>query len=393
MRILHTSDWHVGKAIRGRSRLEEHRQVLDEVVAVARDASADLVLVTGDLFESAAPSPDAQALVWEKLLDLHRTGARVIALAGNHDSAAAFEALRPVMAAAGIVLAGELRAADDGGVVEVETRGGERARVAMLPFLSPRLVVRAADLMAHDAARNAGTYGERMRLLVAALTSGFGGTGSVDLVACHGTIAGGRMGGGERQAQSIFDYYLDASIFPATLHYVAMGHLHAPQKMPGGPPIHYAGSPLPVDFGEEDEGKQVLLVEAEAGKPARVRGVPLTGGRRLRTVRGTVGELRALAGKVGDAWLRVYVREPHRAGLFQEVTELLPDAVQVEIDEAYRAADDAGRRPTSRAGQSPQELFAAFLADRAIDDPRLTETFGRLLQQELDESAAMEREA
>ena len=75
MRILHTSDWHVGKLLRGHSRLDEHRAVLDEIVTVARDEAVDLVLVTGDLFDSAAPPPDAQRVVWDALLGLRATGA------------------------------------------------------------------------------------------------------------------------------------------------------------------------------------------------------------------------------------------------------------------------------------------------------------------------------
>ena len=78
MRILHTSDWHVGKTLRGESRLDEHRVVLAEIVDIARTEQADIALVTGDLFESAAPPPEAKALVFETLLALHATGAKVI---------------------------------------------------------------------------------------------------------------------------------------------------------------------------------------------------------------------------------------------------------------------------------------------------------------------------
>ncbi len=110
MKILHTSDWHVGKLLRGMSRLDEHRAVLGEIVEIARAERVDVVLVSGDLFESAAPSPDAQRVVWEALLALRATGAEVIAIGGNHDNQFAFDAWAPVFRAAGITVLGHATA-------------------------------------------------------------------------------------------------------------------------------------------------------------------------------------------------------------------------------------------------------------------------------------------
>ena len=95
MRILHTSDWHVGKSLRGASRLDEHREVLAEITGIARDEQVDLVLVTGDLFETAAPTPEAQRIVWDALLALRATGARVAVIGGNHDNQHALDAVAP----------------------------------------------------------------------------------------------------------------------------------------------------------------------------------------------------------------------------------------------------------------------------------------------------------
>ena len=103
MRILHTSDWHVGKTIRGESRIEEHRAVLAEIGEVARAEGAELILVAGDLYETAAPGPESVALVNQTLLDL-RAIAPLVVIAGNHDNAAAFEALRPWADGLGIVM-------------------------------------------------------------------------------------------------------------------------------------------------------------------------------------------------------------------------------------------------------------------------------------------------
>src|SRR5215211_3765777 len=104
MKLLHTADWHLGKVLKGLARIDEQAAVLAELVAVAEREAVDLVIVAGDLFEAAAPSPEAQRLAWSTLLALRATHAEVVVIAGNHDSPAAFEAVRPVFAAAGITV-------------------------------------------------------------------------------------------------------------------------------------------------------------------------------------------------------------------------------------------------------------------------------------------------
>ncbi len=127
-------------------------------------------------------------------------------------------------------------------------------------------------------------------------------------------------------------------------------------------PVHYSGSPLAVDFGEQENTSVVCLVEAAPGVPATVTDIPLTAGRRLRTVKGSVAELSDLAATVGDDFLRVYVREPRRAGLREEVLALLPHALEVRIDPEF-AEPVAVSRPTSGGVErSPSELFAEYLA-------------------------------
>jgi exonuclease SbcD len=383
MRILHTSDWHVGKTIRGLSRLDEHRRVLDEVVAVARDRAVDLVLVAGDLYESAAPSAEAEQAVLGALLGLHATGAKVVVIAGNHDNPGRFEAIRPVMAELGITVLGHVARPEAGGVLEHTTTGGERAHLALLPFCSQRYAIRAAELMGQDAFENIGLYAERLRAIIGALTADFGGD-AVNLVVAHGMVRGGKVGGGERDAQtSLEDYWIDASAFPPTAGYVALGHLHLAQQLPGGPPIWYSGSPIQVDFGEAGAGKHVLVIDAAPGKPAKVESVALTAGEQLRTLTGTFAELEAIAAKedLSDTWLRVRVTEPGRAGLNDDVRALLGERV---VEVRTQAGEDAERKPgTPRSGRSPQELFAAYLDEQDIADDRLVALFAELLDAEL----------
>lgn len=386
MRILHTSDWHVGRTVRGRSRADEHRAVLTEIAGIAHDRDVDLIVVAGDQFDTAAPSAEAERIVYRALLDLADTGAHVLVLAGNHDNPRRWSAIQPLLELGNVHLSTTVAAPDAGGVLDLPTRGGEVARVACVPFLSQRSVVSAEQLMHRDAAQHAGTYAERAARIIAALTADFG-PDTVNLVVGHLTVAGSggpSLGGGERQAHTIFDYVVPPQAFPPEAHYVALGHLHLPHRVPGPAPIWYAGSPLHLDFGEADRGaKAVLLVDVTPSTPAQVEQVPLRSGRRLRTLRGTLEQVVAAAADLDGDLLRVVLDEPSRAGLADEVREQLPDAVDV----AVAPRDDSERRvpqlDVATLRSSPTALFEEYLVDVGVEDDRVRQLYGELLE-ELD---------
>ena len=374
--MLHTSDWHVGKVLRGQPRADEHVKVLAEVVEIARAERPDLVIVAGDLYDSAAPSPESTRIVTRALSALRRHAGAVVAIAGNHDNGAALDALRPWATAADITVRGVLTSADDL-LVTGRTEGGERWRVAALPWVSQRHAITAAEMFDLTAAEATGSYAGKIGDLVGALASGFDAA-AVNIVTAHLTVLGGLAGGGEREAHTIQSYAVPATVFPTSTHYVALGHLHRRQHLPGPCPVHYCGSPLAIDFGEEDNAPGVLIVEVTADTPARVREVPITDATPLLTVRGTLDELASFAeADAGEGWLRVYVREAPRAGLREQVQELLPRALQVSIDPDMMPAAGSTARP-AREGRSPRELFGAYLAEAGHDDPAVATLFDEL---------------
>ncbi|WP_100445922.1 metallophosphoesterase family protein [Glycomyces xiaoerkulensis] len=376
MRILHTSDWHVGVALKGRSRLDEQRAVFGEIVGIARDEQPDLVIVAGDLYDTASPSSAAQKLLYTTLSALRATGAEVVAVAGNHDNGPGLEALREWAAAAGIHLRGRIGKAPDH-LVSGETADGERWKLAALPFVSQRYAVRAAELFELGAADTESAYADHLRRMVAALSQNFTAD-AVNLFCGHLTVVGGKVGGGEREVHTVADYAVPAAIFPASTSYAALGHLHRAQKIEGPCPIRYSGGPLAVDFGEEDHTPSVTMVEVTADTPARDRRVPLAEAVPLRTVRGTLAELRQA--EVDErAWLRVFVTEPARAGLRGEVAELFPNAVQIHIDPGRGPDDPRPRR--RRTGRSAGELFDAYLAEIGYEDRDVAGLFAELYEQ------------
>jgi exonuclease SbcD len=376
MKIVHTSDWHVGKLLRGRSRIEEHRAVLEEIAGIASRERADLVLVVGDLFETAAPPPEATAVVWDALLALRESGAHVVVVGGNHDQQSQLESVAPVFARLGVTVLG-LPAGPDRAVVDVAG-----ARLVLLPWVSQRWAVKSEQLMGATAAATVQFYAARVARLLAWLCDGFV-TDTVNLVAAHCMVQGGTIGGGERDAQLIDEYAVPAAAFPPSANYVALGHLHRAQEIPGAAPLWYSGSPIQVDFGEERDTKQVLVVEIPDRGGAKVTPVPLTQGAVLRTVRGTLAELEAIAADMGDAFLRVFVREAARAGLADDVRALLPNAVDVRVsaDAVPEGTRDLRSRPVH--GSAPRELFTSYLDSvRHAEDDRLIGLFNELLDME-----------
>lgn len=383
MKILHTSDWHVGKVLKGQSRLDEHIAVLREVVDIAEEHRPDLVIVAGDLYETAAPAAEAKKVVVRALSALRRHADAVVVIAGNHDHGAEIDALRPWAEDAGITLRGAVGKPEDHLLTGV-TAGGEPWRLAALPFVSHRWAVRASEMFELSAAEASATYADLVARLYASLTAPFqDGTETVNLAAAHLTVVGGKLGGGERDVHTIETYAVPSTVFPPATHYVALGHLHRRQRVLGPCPVHYCGSPLAVDFGEQDNVPSVSLVEVSASVPAKEQPVPIRAAVPLRTVRGSYAELaEAAVGVDPRAWLRVYVRERPRAGLAEDVRALLPRALEVRIDplalpDAVAGAQPAGS-PAGRVGRSPYELFDEYLAAKGIADDAVGQLFRQL---------------
>lgn len=373
MKILHTSDWHVGRSIRGLSRADEHRAVLAEIAETAQQQAVDAVLIAGDVFDTGAPTPESEEIVFRALLDLAEV-APVIAVAGNHDNPRRFEALTPLLRLGRITIGAQVRSPNDGGLVELPEIG---CRVAMMPWTSQRGIVRADDLMRLDSDDHGLQYSERIKRVIEALTQTMTAD-SVNIVLTHMMVHGAVEVGSERQAH-IFGYAVPPSAFPSTLSYVALGHLHRQQKIPHAAPAWYAGSPMQLDFGEVEDRKGVLVVDAEPGLPAKVVEIPLRAGRRLGVVRGTFAQIEAALAEATADLVKVYVEEPARAGLAADVRELSERVIDVVIAEPAELAEESDH--PRRLNRPEDEVFAEYLTSKNVDDPAVVALFRELLDQ------------
>jgi exonuclease SbcD len=339
--------------------MDEYAAALGELADIAIDREVDAVLVAGDIFDSPAPPPDAEKLVYDVLARLRPEGIAAVLIAGNHDHPKKLGALATLLEGLRIHVRAEVRPPGEGGVVTVPSRDGtEEARVAVLPFVPERKVVDACAVMDPEHTWYE-TYSERLEQILAALVEDLPAS-TVNLAMGHLLVAGSLFGTGERRLHLGDAYGLNPHQLPPSLQYIGLGHLHRPQEVMAPSKTRYSGSLVELDFGEKEQEKRVVIVEAKPGQAASIEDVPLSSGRRLRDVQGTFEELRGLADEVGEAFLRVTVKtEAPVPGLAEQVKELLPNALDVTVDHP-RDDGDSVDEGTSRTQLEPGELFTRY---------------------------------
>jgi exonuclease SbcD len=364
MRFLHTSDWHLGRAIRGQSRQGEFERVVLGVADIARRSDVDAVLIAGDIFDTFSPPTDAERLLYEALAMLRGDGISVVMVAGNHDHAARMDALASVLKIAGVYSIGSAPARADAAAIRLPSRdGSETATVVALPWVPERSAVEFETLLGapNEALQQ---YAGRLEQAIAHFCEPFA-MSPINVLVAHMLIDGASIdeGGGERKLHIGQAFAVQAQSLPATAQYVALGHIHKPQEMAGPAPAYYSGSLLQLDFGESEQQKYVNVVDIRPRLPASVERVPVEGGRTLRTLRARYADLPSLAGQYGEDFLRVIVElEQPVPSLFEKVRDLLPNAldVQARLPEALTGAVDQ----VERKGLAPHELLGRFYASR-----------------------------
>jgi exonuclease SbcD len=368
LRFLHTADWHVGKPLRGRSRMDEYAKALGQVVGIAAERKVDAVLIAGDVFDSPAPPPEAERLVYDFLARLVSERIACVLIAGNHDHPKKLGALASLLEGLRIHVRPEVRPPNQGGVVSLASRDGkEEASIAVLPFVPERRVVDACMVMDAEH-RWFEAYGKRIEDILAALVKGLPAT-RVSIVLAHLLVDGARVGTGERELHLGQVYGVNPQQLPSAVQYIALGHLHRPQEVLAPAKTRYPGSLIELDFGEQEQEKSVVVLDAQAQRPPDIELVEVTAGRRLRTVEGTFAELAHLADLRSDDYLRVRVKaEAPAPGLADRVKELLPNALDVAVDFPRDAAAQP-ERGKGRGKLAPAQLFAAYYEHRNQTPP------------------------
>lgn len=364
MRFLHTSDWHLGRTIRGRSRQPEFEKALDQVALIASEERVDAMIVAGDTFDAFSPPADAEKLLYGTIARIVSAGTRVVMVAGNHDSGPKMDAMAGILRMIGVYSIGSVPETMAQTVLRVPSRDGtEEATVVALPWVQERLAVDFATLSgAREAARL--EYRENVGGIIRRACEAFAAD-TINIFTGHLLLEGSVVGegSGERKLHIGHNFAVQPSCFPDTAQYVALGHIHKPQQIAGAAPLHYAGSLVQLDFGEGGQEKSVRIVEVKPRQPAHPAAViPITAGRHLRTLRIKYDEIDAHRDKYGDDYLRVIVELDRPVlSLFEQVCEALPNTLEVKPE---RTDEQAPAERTARAGLAPHELFARYYREK-----------------------------
>ena len=274
--LLHTSDWHLGRRLYGKPRYDEFKQFLDWQLQTLREQKVDVLLIAGDIFDTTAPSNQAQNLYYDFLSQVCHTDCRhVIIVAGNHDSASFLEAPKQLLKSFNIHIIGSMTDTPTDEVITLSDKAGQAELIVMaVPYLRDRDV------------RTVG-HGERLddkeRKLAQGIKAHYAQIADIAIAQqaqlkakykrTIPIVATGHLftvGGQTMEGDGVRDLYvgslgsIGAEIFHPQIDYVALGHLHIPQAVGGQPHIRYAGSPIAMGFGESRQQKQVHLLRFDA---------------------------------------------------------------------------------------------------------------------------------
>ncbi|MHB8091787.1 MAG: exonuclease SbcCD subunit D C-terminal domain-containing protein [Syntrophales bacterium] len=378
MKIIHTSDWHIGRALYGRTRYNEYEAFLDWLAALIASEDINLLLVAGDVFDNSTPSNHAQELYYRFLCRVAASPhCHVVVTAGNHDSPSFLAAPRELLKFLNIHVVGCASASPDDEIVVIKGPDDEpRLIVCAVPYLRDRDIrtaeagesveekeqkiiagIRAHYRMVYDAAQAKRTLLNRDLPIVAM---------------GHLYAAGGKTvdGDGVRELYIGSLLHVGTDVFPEAIDYLALGHLHIPQTVGDSNFIRYSGSPLPIGFGEAEQEKSVVLVDLSARKPT-VATIPAPHFQELRSLKGNWDvisrKLIELKGKKSAAWIEIiYEGDAAAADL------------QARLDEAVAGSELEILRV--RNNRLLSQAMSRQTSSETLGDLDVTEVFERCLE-------------
>ncbi len=335
MKILHTSDWHIGRALHTHKRYEEYEAFLNWLAGLIEDQDINVLLVAGDIFDNSTPTNRAQELYYRFLCRVASPAHRqVVVIAGNHDSPSFLDAPRELLKFLNVHVVGTVSPTPAGEVLLLAGPDGEvRLIVCAVPYLRDR------DIRTSEAGES---MEDKERKLIEGIRTHY-------RLVCEAAEAkrarlkkpvpivgmGHLFTAGSRTTESdgVRELYIGslaqvrADVFPPCIDYLALGHLHIPQKVAGSDFIRYSGSPLPIGFGEAEQEKVVIIIEFSDVVP-QVRTIPVPRFQELQTLRGdwpTLAQgIAALKSAGSKAWLEIVYEGEEIVG---NLSERLAEAV------------------------------------------------------------------
>jgi exonuclease SbcD len=347
MKILHTSDWHLGRSLYGRKRYEEFEAFLNWLIQTIEDQQVDALLIAGDIFDTSTPSNKAQELYYRFLYRVASSCCNhVVIICGNHDSPSFLDAPKQVLRALNVYVVGSMTEALEDEVFVLHTDDKPKAIICAVPYL------RDKDIRISEAGE---TIDDKNAKLLEGLKDHYkgvcalaeqkreelqrAGNDAIPIIAMgHLFTAGGKTvdQDGVRELYVGSLAHVEVSAFPPVIDYLALGHLHVPQTIGKAEHIRYCGSPIPMGFGEATQKKQVVLVEFSDITPT-IHEIAVPCFQQLIRIAGSLDEiyakLEALKVEQSSAWLEI---EYNSKEIIANLRQLLEEAISGSSMELLR---------------------------------------------------------
>ncbi|MFZ3182739.1 MAG: exonuclease subunit SbcD [Pseudomonas sp.] len=396
MRILHSSDWHLGQHFMGKTRQAEHQAFLAWLIEQVQAQQVDAVLVAGDIFDTGAPPSYARELYNHFIVELRQTGAELLVLGGNHDSVAMLGESKTLLAQLNTRVIPGVCAQLSEQVLVLHTRDGQPGAIlCAIPFIRPRDVLHSqAGESAQDKQLGLQTaiqqHYQQLYALAESKRDELGG--QLPIIATgHLTTVGASA---SESVREIYVGSLEAfptSAFPPAA-YIALGHIHRPQKVGGLEHIRYCGSPIPLSFDEAKQQKEVLLVDLNSEGLQQITSLPVPRFQPLVSLRGSLTELHSAivdAASKGTldkpVWLEVLVTADDYLSDLQPRIQAFTEGLSVEVLRIRRERGTAVAGLSSASRETLDELsvtdvFAQRLVSETLE-PELQARLSGLYQQ------------
>ncbi|SBS31967.1 Nuclease SbcCD subunit D [Marinomonas aquimarina] len=396
MKILHTSDWHLGQSFMGKSRLEEHRLFINWLATTVTEQQIGAVILAGDVFDTSTPPSYARELYHDCVLQLNKLNCQLIVVAGNHDSVSVLNESKNLLATLNtyVVTQPAWDEAEQAVVRLVDEQGQLAALVCAIPFL------RARDMVRYEV----GQSGSDKQLQLAEQIQRYyqqqydcaqSMAGDVPIIGTgHLTMVGGE------KTESVRDIYVGSleSLPPSLLppfDYLALGHIHKPMPVGGNSLWRYSGSPMAMSFDEANSPKTVCVYDTEARQVERIA-IPAF--RQLMALTGSRNELLKQIEALDDEqnlaiWLDITVSEDINLGPFQEKLAELCEGRNIEVVKVQRTRKaaglfDGGGETSTLEDITPEEVFDRLLMEKEIEASRastLKQLFNSIVNDQEDQ--------
>ncbi len=385
MRILHTADWHLGKSLEKRSRIDEQKKFLDDFIEIAKENDIDLVIIAGDIYDSSNPPAIAEKMFYDTLKKISDNGKRLILIiAGNHDNPERLVASAPLAREHGIIMIGTLKTIIDTGnygrhkiinsgegFIEVEING-EKAVILTVPYLSEKRLNEVLYKDMDSDEERIKSYSDRVFSLFDSLKDNYR-EDTINLLVSHLYAMGSEEGGSERSIQLGGSYIVNCECFPKEAQYIALGHVHKPQLVPGtNKKARYSGSPIHYNKKEVSYNKKCFVVDVKANEEANVKEVYFKVYKPIEIWKCENFDdalLKCEENKDRECWvyLEIKVDRYMREDEIKKLKELKKDILEITpiIENIHRDDESA----ISLSEKSFEELFIDFYKKERMGEP------------------------